>query len=124
MFLLIACLEYVIININRPPELPIRDYMRKNNEEENTKDVNERSNILENNESDFVLEAEDDYKFDGAQGSNKTIHQISSFQNLPPNSIMDNSITSNASLSISYDILRLKTFCGLHQNVINDIHQI
>ena len=123
LFLLIACFDYVIININRPPDLPIRDYGCKNNEEDRH-DINERSNILENNEADFVLEAGDDNKVDVTQGSNKTTHPISSFQNLPPNSIMDNSITSNGSLSISYDILRLKTFCGLHQKVIKDIHQI
>ena len=76
---------------------------------------------MENNEADFVLESEDNIKFNGVLGSNETTHPISSFQNLPPNSIMDNSITSNGSLSISYDILRLKTFCGLHQKVIKDI---
>ena len=57
-------------------------------------------------------------------GSKESYLPISSFQMLPSNSTIDTVINSNGSMSISSDILVLKTFCSAHQKNINDLDKI
>ena len=101
--------------------MPIRDYLTINEEnvkQRNMHDINQQASP--NSHSKY----EENNKENGMEVNKEDFFPMFSFQELPPNSIIDNVVSSDHSISISSDVLQLKSFCSSHQKTINNLKNL